>query len=579
MFILSNKKAISPVIGIALLLVVVVIGSSGISIWYSSFSSDLFVEVNDEKKFTEVLTIENIIGENLYLSTTKSVYVDSISVGNLNCNFNGSISGLNPVNISSCIENVNGPINVIIVTNEGVFSTSKYILDVDEFISVILDIVGYNSTLGQWIGGSAQDYIRGIAVDSNGSIYVGGDSSSASFDDGLGTMSGSKASSDYEAFIIKFNSSGSFEWGQWVGHASGASFISDLTVDSQNNVYVTGDSFYSPFNDGLGSMSGTHSGDYEGFIIKFNSSGSFEWGQWVGGTSTDSVKTITIDSQDNVLVGGWVSFSSSTGDGFTPSGTRSGNKESYIIKFNSSGSYLWGHWIGGISADEITSIALDSQNNAYVAGNVLQTTELSEFTLNGNPSYAPFQREGIILKFNSSGSFDWGQWVGGSGSDKITDITVDNNDHLIVVGTASANITDDNLTFLSGSNYISGTEVFLLKFNSSGSNIWSTWIPSAFNPYDVFLDTNSRGDIYVEYEGSTNAAFLKFNSSGQYQSNISLGRNYDSGIGVIFFDENDNLYFAGKAVDSGFNNELITPEGTYTSSNEGYFFKFEPILE
>jgi hypothetical protein len=579
---INSKKAMTPVVVISLFIFIVIVATFNISTWYYNLSSEISSDI-EGKGIITTFSIDDVIGENLYLSSTKKeVFVNSITINNVDCSYSGLLYGLDSINISSCITNVSGPVNIAIFTDDGVFSTSKYITNrgnLEEEIVEILDIVGYNSTFGQWVGGTGNYYINDINVDSNGSIYVGGSGRGTTFDDGLIAMTGAPSATNYNGFLLKFNSSGDSQWGYWISDGGEYSHIFSLAVDSENNVYVGGDSYSGPL-DNVGSMSGSHSWDYDGFLLKFNSSGNPQGGQWIGGSSQDYIYSLAVDNDDNIFVVG-KAYSSSFDDGFSPSSTHSGNDEGYILKFNSSISYQWGHWIGGIRAEEITSIAVDSKNDVYVGGSTLHFTTpvvFSDFSLTGNSSFSSFKDEGFLMKFNSSGSYQWGQWIGSANDDEITDITVDDTDNIIVTGTAKANITDDNLTFLPGFGFVAN-DVFLLKFNSTGGNLWSTWIQNALNPYTVHLDSDSQGNIYVEYEDSTTAAILIFNSSGQYKSNISIGVNYDQGIDAIVIDENDNLYFAGEAATSGFNNELVPPSGTFTNNDEGYFFKFDPLYE
>jgi flagellin-like protein len=526
-----NRKGISPVVATALLLVVAVVSVVGFSDWFETFSSTVFIDVETQSSGQNYLSVEGLIGEKLYLNSKGNSSINSVKINGIDCNFNGSVLGLDSINVSSCIENVSGVANIVVVTSDKIIESYKYVDGSSVSVSEALSIVGYNSTFGQWIGGANNDVVDSISIDSSDNVYVGGYASTNITDYGLGAISGTY-SGEYVGFIFKFNSTGSYEWGQWIG--SGALFapvnINSISFDSLDNVYVGGSSNFEITAEGLGTISGTYSGFYEGFIFKFNSSGSYEWGQWIGGENNDYVRSISIDSSDNMYVGGYA-LTNITDDGLGAiSGNYSGSHEGFIFKFNSTGGYEWGQWIGGASSDYITSISFDSSGNVYVGG-IVQTniTDDGLVVISGNYSGS---YEGVILKFNSSGSYEWGQWIGGASTDTVNSVSIDSSDNVYVGGYALTNITDDGLGAISG-NHSGSTEGFIFKFNSSGGYEWGQWIGGA---------------------------------SSEFIASISI-------------DSSDNVYVGGYAFTNITDDDLGAISGNYSGAREGFIFKFEPSYE
>lgn len=73
-----------------------------------------------------------------------------------------------------------------------------------------------------------EDRATGITMDSSGNIYISGY-----------TYSDDPAGKNYDAIILKFNSSGDLQWSQtWGGEKNDYGF--DITLDSQNNIYICG---------------------------------------------------------------------------------------------------------------------------------------------------------------------------------------------------------------------------------------------------------------------------------------------------------------------------------------------------
>lgn len=87
-----------------------------------------------------------------------------------------------------------------------------------------------------------------------------------------------------------------------------------VTSDASNNVYVGGQTGYNVYIDG--------------YIMKLDSSGTLQWHKTIN-SSNNNIQTlgITVDSSGNVYAGGWTYVS--------------GNPKGWIVKFNSGGTLQW----------------------------------------------------------------------------------------------------------------------------------------------------------------------------------------------------------------------------------------------
>jgi hypothetical protein len=108
-------------------------------------------------------------------------------------------------------------------------------------------IVKYNSSGDpQWarrIGGSGSDSIFGVATDSNGNIVVSGYYTSTTLTiydtDGTTTFTTLANGGSNDAFIVKYNSSGTPQWSRQIG-GTGSEVANTLTIDSNGNIVVAG---------------------------------------------------------------------------------------------------------------------------------------------------------------------------------------------------------------------------------------------------------------------------------------------------------------------------------------------------
>ena len=124
-----KKKAISPVVATALLLVVAVISVVGFQGWFTAFSSSVFTDVEvDTQKSSSQVGVEDLVGDILYINSGDNLSIKSISIGGTDCNINSSFSGLAKIDVSSCIENLTNPAaNILVITDEGIYDSYQYL--------------------------------------------------------------------------------------------------------------------------------------------------------------------------------------------------------------------------------------------------------------------------------------------------------------------------------------------------------------------------------------------------------------------------------------------------------------------
>lgn len=94
---ISSKNGVSPVVSVALLLVVSVISVVGFSNWFSEFSSGVFVDVESNSGKDSIVLVEGIINDKLYLNSGGSEEVLELkmlkivsSEGEEECSFSGN---------------------------------------------------------------------------------------------------------------------------------------------------------------------------------------------------------------------------------------------------------------------------------------------------------------------------------------------------------------------------------------------------------------------------------------------------------------------------------------------------------
>ena len=196
------------------------------------------------------------------------------------------------------------------------------------------------------------------------------------------------AASQYSSVTItKVNPVGSrFIYSTRLGGSSSQS-VSGIGVDSAGSAYVTGNTQSSDFPISNGAYQTTIPGNCSRvFVAKLNPDGSaLGYSTYLGGSSSDSASAIAVDASGSAYITGSTSslnFPVSAG-AFQPA--LAGYQNAFVTKLNPTGSALsYSTYLGGAGYDQALAVAVDSSDNAYVAGytnstdfptaNAIQTT-------------------------------------------------------------------------------------------------------------------------------------------------------------------------------------------------------------
>ena len=112
--------------------------------------------------------------------------------------------------------------------------------------------------------------------------------------------------------------------------------------------------------------------------------------------------------------------------------------DAFVVKMSEGGQLLWCTYLGGSELEEPSCVAIDDDGNIIVIGR----TESNDFPTTGDALQSVFaqgESDGFISVFDADGSLLHSTYIGGSGSDRLTDFDIDAMGNLVLVGrTASA---------------------------------------------------------------------------------------------------------------------------------------------
>ena len=380
-------------------------------------------------------------------------------------------------------------------------------------------------------------------------------------------------------------------WATYYGYIGG-DLGRSCTTDSFGNVYLSG---FTSSNNFI-ALSGhqiIYGGNYDSFLVKFNTNGVLQWATYYGGSGDDRAFSCVVDGASNVFLAGTTQSSI----GIASSGHQNnygGAQDVFLVKFNNNGVRQWGTYYGGLAADYSFMCQVDASGNVYLSGITQSNTGTIIATAGSHQTSHGGGDDAFLVKFNMSGIRLWGTYYGGSGNDYSYSCSTDPSGNVYLVGFTGSNT--GTIIATSGSHQPTiggGTDAFLVKFNSSGVRQWGTYFggTAGENGYSCYSDASSN--IYVVgYTGSLNGiaagghqnifgglgdAFLvKFSSSGVMQWGTYYGgAGSDAGLSCVI-DAIGNVFLAGytESTNGTSISTAGSPQSSFGGQRDAFLVKF-----
>lgn len=355
----------------------------------------------------------------------------------------------------------------------------------------------------------------------------------------------------------------SYQWSFGTGSAQPGLYdkCTDISADDFGNVYIAGaiegTTDFAPSSSGGNFF--TNSTD--GFLVKYNSSGVYQWGVQIGGSafSVETCYGVATDASGSVYITGAISgttdFDPSTG---TANLTANG-ADIYVAKYDSSGVYQWAFLIGGSTGNgEGKCISTDAANNVYVLASFNGTVDVDPSGATTNISSVGAQ-DCFVAKYSSAGVYQLGFRFGGSQNDIPSVVDIDANGNIAVTGNFEGTADFDPGVGIVNRTSVGNDDIFIAEYNSSGALMWANTFGSTLNDEGAGLVTDAAGNVYATgyfqdtVDFDPGAGVVNLNGGGLFLAQYDNAGNYVSAFGIpvgagkaLAMDNWGNLYMTGR---------------------------------
>ncbi|MCH7769538.1 MAG: T9SS type A sorting domain-containing protein [Bacteroidetes bacterium] len=249
-------------------------------------------------------------------------------------------------------------------------------------------------------------------------------------------------------------------------------------------------------------------GNRDAYLIRTDVNGKTLWTKTYGESNTDYAWTVQQTEDDGYIFG---AHSGSFG---------AGSHDVYLVKSDLSGNVIWSRVYGGSSADGAYSLQQTTDGGFIIGAHV--------------NSFGAGQHDVYLIKINNNGDTLWTKTFGGVGEDRFREIHQTADGGFILVS--------ETLSFGAGN-----SDVYLIKTDSIGNLLWTKTYGGGSSDYGYSVrQTSDGGYIIAGYTRSFGAAgtdvyIIKTDSSG----NLDWAKTYGG-------SSNDYGYSIRQTTDGGY---------------------------
>lgn len=221
---------------------------------------------------------------------------------------------------------------------------------------------------------------------------------------------------------------------------------------------------------------------------------TWQWAYHAGDHGYESATSVAVDANGNAYITGPYTSAFINFGTFSLLNSFSGTSDIFLVKIDPSGTVLWAKTFGGVDGDQGNSVAVDALGNIILTGWFASASISFDSTVLNNAGTT--SSDLFIAKFDSSGNLIWAKSAGGTINDRGYGVSTDTNSNIFVTGWYSSPTINFETGVLTNAGSATN-DIFLVKYDSNGTALWSKTIGGTNNDAGNACTTDASGNTYV----------------------------------------------------------------------------------
>ncbi len=330
-----------------------------------------------------------------------------------------------------------------------------------------------------------------------------------------GDVSGNHGSLD--AWLVKTTFGGQIFWQKCLGGTGWEDGFSIIST-SDGNLLMAGIAS----SDTIDGQATGWRGDFDGWLVKMDTSGNVLWQKYYGGSSSDYLYSVIESSDGNYVAAGFTR--STDGDISNPLGS----SDYWLIKVDTSGNLLWEKSFGGSTLDEAYKV-IETHDGNYIIHGYSYSSDHDAISTKASPGSSNI----LLVKVDSSGNKIWSTCVGDQAGTFSKSIFEEPNGNLRI-GALVSSASGDAL----GCNIHGCCDAWMVSLDSTGNLLSQECFGS--NGVDggdnAVVASTKTGHYYFLGQAGTNSGDVTGSHGGNEE--IWVGKFVDSTLFTGVIDHN-----------------------------------------
>jgi uncharacterized protein (TIGR03437 family) len=219
-----------------------------------------------------------------------------------------------------------------------------------------------------YLGGSVDDRLSALVVDGAGNIYIGGQTRSPDYPT-RNPFQATYGGGYYDCVVSKIATAGTLQFSTFLG-GSGWENCSGLALTPDNSILVAGGTNSDDFPLKNTLQTSRNANSQAPFVTKFTSDGQVIFSTLFGGPTSAFVNAATVDSAGSIYLAGSAGPGFTTKNAFQPNAVPFASDAFIAKFDSTMNNLIFATYLGGSAYDQVFGIAVDTNGDVIVGGYV-----------------------------------------------------------------------------------------------------------------------------------------------------------------------------------------------------------------